>query len=269
MLAITRTKLAAAVAYIWFAVSILVTPSPAHSQWINNGAPVCTAPYVQEDPAIVSDGAGGAIIAWEDDRPDWFSDIYAHQVEYDGTTETELLSWSASPVGAVVRIAWTLSSIEEDASFKLHRRNQGDDSFIELESAVIVRDGLDFSTADMGIEPGSTHIYRVIVNESSGERILFETDQVSIPPMPVTLFHNTPNPFNPTTTIRYYLPNRIYVTIGVYDVAGSLVEVLEKGEMQDGYHEAVWSAGGIGSGVYFCRLTAGKVSISRKMVLLK
>ncbi len=268
MFVIRRAKPAAAVACICFAASIFITLSPAHSQWIENGVPVCTAPYVQEDPAIVSDGEGGAIIAWEDDRPDWFSDIYAHQVEYDGATETELLSWSVSPEGAVVRIAWTLSSIEEDASFKLHRRDQGDDSFVELEGAVIIRDGLDFSASDVGLEQGSTYIYRVIVDESPGERPLFESDPVLVPAMPVTLFHNTPNPFNPTTTIRYYLPDRIYVTIGVYDVAGRLVDVLGKGEMPGGYHEAVWSAGGIGSGVYFCRLTAGKVSISRKMVLL-
>ena len=144
MLTGPRAKAAAALAYICFALSVLVTPSPAHSQWIENGAPVCTAPYVQEDPASVSDGAGGAIIAWEDDRPDWFTDIYAHQVEYDGTVETELLSWSVSSDGAVVRIAWALSSIEEDASFKLYRKNLGDELFVKLEGAVIDRDGFDF-----------------------------------------------------------------------------------------------------------------------------
>jgi hypothetical protein len=77
MLVLPRAKPAAAAACICIAASIFIAPSPAHSQWIDNGAPVCTEPYVQDDPAIVSDGAGGAIIVWEDDRPDWFSDIYA------------------------------------------------------------------------------------------------------------------------------------------------------------------------------------------------
>ncbi|MCK4549115.1 MAG: T9SS type A sorting domain-containing protein, partial [Candidatus Krumholzibacteria bacterium] len=233
------------------------------------GILLCNAVRDQMEPCITGNGADGAIIAWEDDRPDYFTDIYARQVEYDGTTETELLSWSVSPEGVVIRINWTLSSMEEDALFVLSRRNQGDDTFIELESSAIVRDGLDFSASDMGIEPGSTQIYRLTVDDSSGERILFESDPVSVPAMPVTLFQNTPNPFNPSTTIRYFIPERADVTIEIFDVSGRLIEVIANGEKGSGYHETAWSAGGTSSGIYFCRLRAGKVSISRKMVLLR
>jgi len=233
------------------------------------GIMVCSEVRDQIVPCITGNGAGGAIIAWEDDRPDWFTDIYAHQVEYDGTVETELLSWSVSSDGAVVRIAWALSSIEEDASFKLRRKNLDDELFVELEGAVINRDGLYFSVSDIGLEPGSTHIYRVIVDDSSGERILFESDPVSVPAMPATLFQNTPNPFNPSTTIRYFIPERAVVVLEIFDVAGRLVEVLPGCERSRGYHEAVWNARGTSSGIYFCRLRAGKISISRKMVLLR
>lgn len=238
-------------------------------RWASDGIPVCTETEDQRVPCIIEKGTGGAIIAWEDHRPVTFPDIYAQQVEWDGTTETELVSWSASFDGNAVLLGWKLSILDGDVLITLFRSASCENRFYEIENVIIVRDGLDFSAMDRQCEPGYTYVYRATVSGPSGERILFETDHISIPPMPVTLFQNVPNPFNPSTTIHYYLPERADVMVGVYDVAGRLVEVLEKGEMPRGYHEAVWSAGGVGSGVYFCRLTSGKVSIARKMVLLR
>ncbi len=54
------------------------------TQWTANGVAVCTFTQLQTDPRLASDGAGGAIITWEDRRPAGFSDIYAQRVDAGG-----------------------------------------------------------------------------------------------------------------------------------------------------------------------------------------
>jgi endonuclease I len=87
------------------------------------------------------------------------------------------------------------------------------------------------------------------------------------------LHQNVPNPFRPTTTIRFDLPARAAVTLRIYDVAGRLVRSLVVGSPMDaGRHEAVWngrseSGRAVGAGLYFCRLEAGSLSQTRRMVL--
>jgi hypothetical protein len=88
------------------------------------------------------------------------------------------------------------------------------------------------------------------------------------------LNQNYPNPFNPTTTISYSLPAQSDVTVTVYDILGRTVRVFEEGLKSAGEHELVWDgrAGNgqaVATGVYFYRLTAGDVTESRKMILLK
>jgi len=83
-----------------------------------------------------------------------------------------------------------------------------------------------------------------------------------------------PNPFGPTTTIGYSLPARSHVRLGVYDLAGREVAVIQNGEREAGPHEARWDgvdAEGVslGAGVYFVRLDAGGETRTSKMTLLK
>ncbi|TFG87615.1 MAG: T9SS type A sorting domain-containing protein, partial [Gemmatimonadales bacterium] len=86
---------------------------------------------------------------------------------------------------------------------------------------------------------------------------------------------NVPNPFNPTTVIRYELPAEAAVNLQVFDLRGRLVRSLRSGEMEAaGPHQVVWngrdSAGRqVSSGTYFYRLNAGDHEAVRRMVLLK
>jgi hypothetical protein len=68
------------------------------------------------------------------------------------------------------------------------------------------------------------------------------------------LLQNYPNPFNPSTTIEYALPQRSYVTLAVFDVLGQCVVTLVQAEKEAGYHQAVFNAAGLASGVYLYRL---------------
>jgi len=88
------------------------------------------------------------------------------------------------------------------------------------------------------------------------------------------LLGNMPNPFNPSTTIRYEIAGNDRVTLNVYDVSGGLVRTLVNQQQSRGTHEARWDGRdnrgrSVASGVYFYRMNAGSFSETRRMVLLK
>jgi uncharacterized protein (DUF362 family) len=80
---------------------------------------------------------------------------------------------------------------------------------------------------------------------------------------------NYPNPFNPSTMIVFYLPKSERVTLKVYDIVGREVETLIQGEVPSGEHRLQWSAQGLASGVYLCRLEADRFSETMKMIYQK
>jgi hypothetical protein len=84
-----------------------------------------------------------------------------------------------------------------------------------------------------------------------------------------SLSSNFPNPFNPTTTIKYQIPEMNFVKVKVYDILGNEIETLVNEEKPAGAYEITWSAANLPSGVYFYRIQAEEFMQTRKMVLLK
>ncbi|MDZ7335497.1 MAG: phosphodiester glycosidase family protein [candidate division KSB1 bacterium] len=78
-----------------------------------------------------------------------------------------------------------------------------------------------------------------------------------------------PNPFNSITTIRFWLAQTSSAKITVHNLHGELVQVLFNGEKQAGWHELVFDASNLSSGIYFARVRAGEIQSSLKMVLMK
>jgi aryl-phospho-beta-D-glucosidase BglC (GH1 family) len=88
-------------------------------------------------------------------------------------------------------------------------------------------------------------------------------------PLRYQLSDNYPNPFNPSTTISFQIPQRLHVTLKVYDVIGREVAVIFSGELEAGSYTRQWNAAAFSSGVYFYRLQAGTFSQTKRLVLLK
>ena len=239
--------------------------------WMADGKAVCTAASSRQDPVIASDGLLGGIAAWTDQRSGTGA-IYAHRE--NPIVATFLESFAAGVDGGCVELSWVLSEAGTDVGFFIERATAGGAGFKEIVSPVIARSGLSFSFADCSCEPGDAARYRVEVEDNGARVLLFETDTMVLPPAPLALFQNRPNPFNPSTTIAYYLPSAAHVVLEIYDPAGRDVAHLVDAVQAKGDHEVGWngrnSAGAlVGSGVYFYRLTAGKETLTKKMVLLK
>lgn len=83
-----------------------------------------------------------------------------------------------------------------------------------------------------------------------------------------SLNENYPNPFNPSTTIRYGLPARSQVTLAVFNTLGQQVAVLQNGEQEAGYHEAHFDGSRLSSGVYLYRMQAGSYVETKKLLLV-
>lgn len=85
----------------------------------------------------------------------------------------------------------------------------------------------------------------------------------------ITLEVTGPNPFNPSTTIRFYLPNAERVQLVVFNVAGQKVATLVDGWREAGEHNIAFTADNLSSGVYFMRLAGETTVLSKKLVLLR
>ncbi len=78
-----------------------------------------------------------------------------------------------------------------------------------------------------------------------------------------------PNPFNPTTNISYTIGKRSFVSMKVFDIAGREVAILVNEQKEAGAFTVSWNAAQFASGVYFCRMQAGKFSAVSKIVFLQ
>lgn len=83
------------------------------------------------------------------------------------------------------------------------------------------------------------------------------------------LCSNYPNPFNPSTMIVFFAPTSAFVSLKVYDITGREIETLVKGDVPAGEHRLQWSATGLPSGVYLCRMESKGFSETIKMIYQK
>jgi hypothetical protein len=93
-------------------------------------------------------------------------------------------------------------------------------------------------------------------------------------PIKTELYENSPNPFNPTTTIRFAIKDTGPVNLAVYNSLGQKVRVLTDGPRSAGVHTVMWDGRDetgreVSSGVYFSRLHAGKYQQTRKMLFAR
>jgi hypothetical protein len=83
------------------------------------------------------------------------------------------------------------------------------------------------------------------------------------------LYNNYPNPFNPSTMIKYDVPQNTFVKLSVYDILGQLVTNLVNQDMTAGRYEIVWDAKNYASGTYIYKFETSNFTDVKKMILIK
>ncbi len=123
------------------------------------------------------------------------------------------------------------------------------------------------------IHPMSDAIITRMVEWTAGKITSLAGEEPALPGQPL-LSPNYPNPFNPQTTIRFYLPAGTEAELTVFDLLGREIVTLLKGTMTRGMHSVEWNGKNragetVNSGVYIYRLKTGATVLSRRMLLLK
>ena len=129
---------------------------------------------------------------------------------------------------------------------------------------------LKVDITDSGPNVDGEKSYGVAVYDPGGCQICKQV----VLPTEFTLSNNYPNPFNPSTQIRFEIPETAEVSIKVYNIVGQQVATLVNGQMRAGFHSATFEADNLASGLYIARLTAvgssGQQFVSEiKMQLIK
>ncbi len=88
-------------------------------------------------------------------------------------------------------------------------------------------------------------------------------------PTEFKLFNNYPNPFNPSTIIKFSLPKAEFVTLKIYNLLGQELSTLVSEKINSGKYQYNWNAGSLASGVYLYRLQAGEYVKTKKLILVR
>ena len=83
------------------------------------------------------------------------------------------------------------------------------------------------------------------------------------------LYQNVPNPFNGTTTIKFYVPESADVTLGVYNMLGEFVAEIASETYSAGKHEVVFNASELGQGTYFVRMSTDGFTATNNINIVK
>ena len=166
---------------------------------------------------------------------------------------------------------WNDSGVEDFDFFTVYGSNT--DSF---GSATLV-DYTVTSTLDVSASPYPYYFVSATDfsgNEGKPAKVNSLSGAGGTPGSYVLSVSNFPNPFNPHTTVKYTVPLRGHVSVGVFDARGAFVASLFDGERAAGAYEMDWDgrtqAGGVAaSGIYFARIEHNGATRTKKMVLLK
>jgi len=178
--------------------------------------------------------------------------------------------------GAAV-MRWETSSEFGVNGFRMHRATSENGTYEPLHDDPLPAEnsvqGGSYEYRDESIRVNQTYYYKLEEIVSTGVGQAFGPYEVTFRAV-FELQQNHPNPFNPTTTIRYTIPQNVPVRLQIFDVKGRLVRTLVDENQQAAFYKMEWNGRNnrgqqVSSGVYFYRLRAGSFTETRKMMLLK
>ncbi len=206
-------------------------------------------------------------------NPDGQQVTLANAVTLNLLVATKLVSAAIDVVDEGVRLQYELMGREAGEVLRLYRSTRADGGWLAIADDLTAAHGDVYEFVDAHVEAGRTYYY-LLESRIAGDVRELHRGVAVIPSRELVLEQNHPNPFNPRTSIRFYLPARGEVSLEIYDVRGALVRRLASGDFDAGPHSVDWDGSDshgqpVASGMYVYRLVTEKKSIAKKMVLLK
>jgi hypothetical protein len=183
----------------------------------------------------------------------------------------ELSSFTAKILEEKVQLNWKTKTELNNYGFDIERKvNNGEWNKIGFVNGHGNSNSpKSYAFADNHLTGGSRFSYRLKQIDTDGNYEYSEVVEVETIPRNFVLYQTYPNPFNPSTKIKYLIPQSSNVVIKVFDILGNEIETLVNEEKPIGTYEITWSAENLPSGVYFYTLQAGQFIKTKKMVLMK
>ncbi|MBU36636.1 MAG: hypothetical protein CMG29_05450 [Candidatus Marinimicrobia bacterium] len=202
----------------------------------------------------ISEGIFNVGILYDDCGGNWSSGIGVDNIWVTQGDEDNWLSWE--------RLSFMVVP-GDTMSMSLTMMPQADLDY-EIEGEIIISDDPSFYYNQTSM---TVDISMIMGDESSIIDVAGLPDKFA-------LHQNFPNPFNPTTTLRYDLPEQANVNITIYDLLGRQVASIINQEQKAGFQSVIWNATNdlgnpVSAGIYLCEIKAGKFVQTKKLVLLK
>jgi V8-like Glu-specific endopeptidase len=189
-----------------------------------------------------------------------------------GIIPVELEAFLVNPVDDKVNLTWTTATELNNSGFTIERRNENINEWFEVafvKGKGTTTERNTYTYTDRELQVG-TYFYRLKQVDFDGTFTYSPEVEVSVmTPDDFTLFQNYPNPFNPSTKIKFAIPVKTQLQLNVYNILGEKVAEVFSGTLEGGFHEFVFDAQNLSSGVYVYRIESDKFTDSKKMSILK
>jgi len=265
----------------------LVNKSCDANWTLTNGDPesICPGYCCTEDIIVPSTGA------WMQGRYDSTTPSNVLITEMDESLPVELVTLNASWQDKAIVIAWKTASETNHLGFNIERAEKNGTGQMlawqqiagykinpELQGQGSTTSGHTYTFIDNTADNQNSYYYRLGSVDINGHVDYSQQIEVQAGmeiPEKFALYPAFPNPFNPSTTIRYDVAEMCNVTMIITDINGKTVRTLLDKMTLAGSHAVTWGGSNdqgsrVASGVYFCTVKAGDHFIARqKMILLK
>lgn len=188
-------------------------------------------------------------------------------------TPTFISAFLATGSDRAVELSWSVHTDDDIRGFRVYRTADGTGRRELANTGGLIGPGERRFTDATG-RRGISYEYVLAVVLADGSEIVSIPSIACACGLDIVLRPNYPNPFNPATTISFELPERTRVELSIFDARGTHVRTLIDGPRDGGRQSVEWDGRdgrgtAVGSGIYFCRLTAGKKTLTRKLTLVK
>ncbi|MBN1407289.1 MAG: S8 family serine peptidase [Calditrichaceae bacterium] len=227
-----------------------------------------------ENTISVSLNSADDVTAYFETHP--FSTNFPFYAE-DISLPVELLAFNVNTTNNQAEISWVTASEINVSHYELYRNDGFNETMIEkIEAAGNSSQQENYFFVDENLKAGCEYTYILYNVELSGYKEKIADERIKLLDINnIVLYPNYPNPFNPSTTIKYQIPISSQVSIKIYDILGCEIKTLVNEVKSAGVYTAKWNGKNIheeqvGHGIYYYQLKTSNGFIeTKKMMLIK